>query len=279
MKATMTISKGGPGSGHRGHRGRPGKRGGGLPGTGYSFKPGTSDESNRWKAQDTRANTFINKGIGYFETATPEQRADLKDEIVTNISKGSGVEYETVNEMTSQWARSSNDSDMRSLSLQQAASEEFGVELSEWQQNSIDDRLGTREKFVQLVGEENLPLRLNSITDRATERQVLRTMYTQTQEQLRAAGFQPDDTITLFRGFDRDTVIKNRELTSYKGNAMESWSALRIIARSFGNTLITMDVPVKNIIGTCKTGFGCLKEAEFVIVGSLPGQEVFVLDV
>lgn len=36
VKGVITMSKGGPGSGHHGHRGRPGKRGGSLPGKGES---------------------------------------------------------------------------------------------------------------------------------------------------------------------------------------------------------------------------------------------------
>jgi len=35
--------------------------------------------------------------------------------------------------------------------------------------------------------------------------------------------------------------------------------------------ITTMSVPVRNILGTAKTGFGCLNEGEFVIFGTIPG--------
>lgn len=70
---------------------------------------------------------------------------------------------------------------------------------------------------------------------------------------------------------------KKGDVFDYNGNAIESWSASPNIARDFGRALM-MDVPVKNIVSSARTGLGCLSEGEFIILGSIPGQRVEVID-
>lgn len=315
MKAQIVL-KGGPGSGHRGHAGIPGKRGGSLPGTGggYSFRPGElpgkrGGEKNEEITQRVDRE-ILSKGLPssrkrqnvyVWEGVTHQERADVKDDIITSLSTESGVNYNTTNDIVGQWAMTSNDTDYRSLSLQEAASEEFNVPLSGWQQQTIARQHASEYKMELLEADpplsfdqmsqaikQKFPIvedpysvmswRMNKpITSRENERAVLRTMYNQTQETFRKAGFQPDDVITLYRGYNSGLVLQQYKPASYQGNAMESWSISSKVAYNFGKTVIAMNVPVRNIVGTCRTGFGCLEEGEFVVIGSIPGQEALVM--
>lgn len=278
MKAVVTL-KGGPGSGHRGHAGREGKRGGSLPGSGVSqsFRPGSPVPKGSLE-NDERAQALFHIGVpeGWI-LAKEHTRQQVKDQIVTNISKESGVEYAKVNEMIGKWADTSNDNDGKALSMQQAASEEFDVSLSDWQQGKIDRRATQIQLFGEGPGDR-------PILPRDQERSVLRTMYNQTQETLASAGYKPGDTIRLYRGYDFGTTPPSKgTVMNYQGNAMESWSFSLAIARTFAESksldsiVVGMDVPIENVIGCAKSGFGCLNEGEFVIVGSIPGNTVRIL--
>ena len=94
-----------------------------------------------------------------------------------------------------------------------------------------------------------------------------------------------NDTITLYRGVRLPTSeVKGWSKGSHVpviGNALESWSAGSLIARNFAGSgtggggitsvVLAMDVPVKMIVGTARTGFGCLLEGEAVILGNMGG--------
>lgn len=56
---------------------------------------------------------------------------------------------------------------------------------------------------------------------------------------------------------------------------LTSWSADRTIAEEFASTtpgsfLYAIEVPVSWVIGSARTGFGCLHEFEFVLLGPEP---------
>jgi len=105
-----------------------------------------------------------------------------------------------------------------------------------------------------------------------TQRKFIRAMYENTQERL---GAYAGDTVELYRG------VKNSDMESgiarYYGNAIESWSMSKIVTRDFaredGDVILQAVVPIKNIVGTARTGFGCLMEGEFVII---PGNDAIV---
>ena len=42
------------------------------------------------------------------------------------------------------------------------------------------------------------------------------------------------------------------------------------------NVMLSMEVPVNRIVGTSRTGFGCLTEGEFVILGSVFGDNATI---
>lgn len=105
-------------------------------------------------------------------------------------------------------------------------------------------------------------------------KKILSAMYEHTQKVLAEQGYKPDDEITLFRGFtgSKDNRVPDDSLmkeVTVHGNAMESWSMDVHTAMSFGDTVLATKVKIKDIVGTCATGYGCLNEKEIVVKGGL----------
>lgn len=368
------------------HPGRPGERGGSLP-RGADLVNGAKEcESHPGDKLSLKASNALNKQItdmiwmpdhdadlsSHWESVTMADRSRCKDVIVTQLSQQTGIPKGIVNDFIRTWAGSSNDTSMRSLSVQQAISEEFGVPLSKWQQGQIvaaqekvdqlherrvsdnyeylnnlhnmmtgtsgmyDDAKNKIDNLYQEYGTfpytfaglsdthpedvarmvdigvpEDMTKLANAManfegskdpTDSAVlpidqSRQLVRQMYDNTQQALAEQGLQPDDTITLYRGFNfveekipTDPIkhlayidmLKNgdepdvvaypqsaiNKVVGYKGNAAESWSASSSVAQTFGANVVGISVPVKNILSTAGTGFGCVNEGEFVVLGN-----------
>jgi hypothetical protein len=202
------------------------------------------------------------------------------------------------NDLVHQWAISANDTDMRSLSLQQMVSEQFDVPLSEWQEGRVAEmaRLKTFDKgygpevqshktFAEWAGEQHgLP---PDVGEQAA-RGMLQRMYDRTQEQFLAAGISE---VTLYRGISRDAMLdafpEPRVLTDpavpvrlTESNAVESWSFSPTVAEKFAHSgeglVIAATIPVRQILSTFSTGFGCSNEAEVIVLGSLTPINAYV---
>lgn len=308
--------KGGAGSGNWGHTGRPGLvggsggRGGGFVagGVGATFAhennaiadamlsanvviPPTEREielamktgASREEAIEQLSNEY---SVGDWETASDGSRSAAKRAIILELSQRTGIPEEEVSNFIKQWAHSSNDSDMRSLALQKDAADELGIPMSKWQQTQYENVEIRARDQAKLYGEdfnaESFP-NLNPLLPSNQQRALVREMYNYTQEQLKTQGdLNPGESIRLYRGVGiPDTKLVHGDHVNYQGNALESWSVSPDIANKFakeahGGVLIQMDVPVSNIVGTAKTGFGCLYEGEYVVVGNIPGQEAYV---
>jgi hypothetical protein len=337
-KKNTLILKGGAGSGHHGHLGRAGKRGGSLPSKGGAsvaqrepetqsgssggrFEPGSTPTKRNDLGQpveEEQLHALLGKGLpelthvdltGFNEQELLEAkwrysvdgtRKNAARAAAKELAEDSGVSEEVTGDMIYQWAETSNDSDMRSLSIQQAASEEFDVPLSNFQKASlqrVEERLNVNIDSIIMANpaqsRENARSiaisqdeRFRSIAPREQERAVLRAMYNNTQARLAAEGYKPNDRVTLYRGFapknsSSDDSYSFGEHVNYQGNAIESWTVSRSTANGFGTTVggitLAMEVPVRNIIGTGRSGFGTLWEGEFVVFGSLEGQVVEVV--
>ena len=318
-----SIMFGGPGSGHHGHSGRKGKRGGSAPSRG-NMSPTVG-------GADKAAVGFLDRGD--VDPMNTGGAGKVKDSIVQELADRTGLPYEDVNEVIKQWAHSANDEDYRSLSLQEAISEEFGIPLSPWQKERAED-LGSAwrvseerdliKEYVALdkemkvtpflsrytpeyegsrrqeIGDRMFELR-NKARDlgitqqfttvyqrshvlshrddpRGDTRKIVRAMYNHTQEELSKAGIKD---VVLFRGKEpgwKDTAGQPmRKGMDFKivSNAASSWTAAPEIAVGFGD-VITARVPAKRILGTARTGFGCLRELEYVVLGG--GDDTVTLD-
>lgn len=291
-------------------------------------------------------------------------RGALKDTLVKRISEETGIPYETVNKAIGEWANTSNRSH-EIYSLQQAATEEFGVKFGKWQSNyfnkleEVNDlvlkieavRLNSnaqRDNIIDYIREnyglgstrdvfilyedyrsgsrlfntddpkdaelERMFSEMNeldaeyskltakkakmeesgdgsifsttswidkvTITSRENERKILRSMYEETQRQLKAYDLKE---VVLYRGIrnaDRAITSKSGSEINYKGNAMESWSIWPGVARAFSENngvILAIKVPIENILATPMTGFGCYREGEFVVLDNIPGTTATVI--
>jgi len=69
--------------------------------------------------------------------ASDNTRSLVKDGLVNDLSKLNGLPYDLNNKFVAQWMYTANDDTVASLSIQEAISEEFGVELSDWQKAKV----------------------------------------------------------------------------------------------------------------------------------------------
>lgn len=266
----IPVSKGGPGSGHHGHAGRPGQRGGSAASGGAGVvSPMQAPEYEGSESWSDRMYAHLSSRLPVpedfdeeevqemsWDDAEIEVCAEVKREIVEQLSEMTGISESDVNTFVHQWAETSNDRDMRSLAIQRDAAEEFNVPLSEWQQGLLREVKG------------------ESLLSEIQQRKLLRAMHENTQKQLSEAGFKPNETVRLYRGFKTDDLNwKNGDVLPYKGNSIESWSVSPDLAREFGYVFVA-DIPIKSILSTARSGFGCLNEGEMVVFGSVSGSKV-----
>jgi hypothetical protein len=304
--------KGGPGSGFFGHAGRPGEVGGSQPegaraapeeagGIPQTWKPGTVpgeiDVTGARKSNDFLVDGLtmkfpgsdISEPLAEWDNAPLETRAQAKDEIVRALVEKTGLDYETVNAFVQRWSGTAANHDMRALDMQLRASEVFGVPL----RPSVLDRMAEiqslRESFVPMEGgiagtPEGTPEWFTweelgvPVEDQRT---FLRGMYDLTQERLQGAGYQPGETIKLYRGTSFGTGAETGDILEIAGNPLQSWTSSRGIGEFFAagranGGVFAMDVPIETIVGTARSGFGALKEAEFVIMGADVGHTAMV---
>lgn len=163
-----------------------------------------------------------------------------------------------------QWAETSGDGSPDSVMLQAAANKEFKLGATYTGQfqtrgadrSVVDDRLRKHGPLLQSF---------------------LRTMYDHTQAELKKADIE---YVTLYRGFSLSstkekglsTVNKAGEFVDVLMQPMSSFSTNFDTAQGFGGTstssfVMGVRVHRSQIIGTARTGFGCLNEHEWVLLG------------
>ena len=230
------------------------------------------------------AERFIEDGLISIEGKSIRQvsngeRGRIKDQIGSELSNDTGIDYDTVNSVIRQWSETSNDSDPNSLAVQQEASKMFGSPLSSWQQAQIADfekNGGMAYINGSLVDLPAGPVE-PTMASRAQIRSILNAMYENTQTRLAEAGFP--EYITLRRGVSQVSMPIGTKQNVYT-NTLSSFTSSTGITPlfSYGGVVIEMQIPRSRILSTARTGLGCLAEAEFVIIGNNTGagDEVYV---
>jgi hypothetical protein len=164
-----------------------------------------------------------------------------------------------VNSMVKLWAQTSNDNNPRSLAMQLAAQDEFGLkDTYPWPadptlQANVDEEYSKHGDF---------------------HRSFLRAMHNNTQDWAKANGITH---LRLRRG------VKSPPPGTHSGygagapgvgtemqvqlRPMSSFSSSMTIAKRFGFYRMESVVPVEWVIGTAATGFGCHGEYEWVVLG------------
>jgi hypothetical protein len=201
-------------------------------------------------------------------------------------SSDKSVREEAVSTIVSMWAGTSNDSNPQSLAIQDAAEKEFGLQDTKgW---DTHDTISAGEK--NLVAEHG-----------AVYQDVLRAQYNDTQQMFKDQGIS---SITLYRGQSVEptdlnpTVSTSSEpyrpsetskMDTVQMRPMSSWSASYSTAADFTTNgpasndpyaglnpgyVMTAQVPVSQIMSCPRTGFGCLNEHEFVVLGNVKSVSV-----
>ena len=309
---SQDIALGGPGSGNWAHVGRPGHRGGSqsnqtvmtirrgmdwkerqqaAKGKGADRSPRRTaitdvyfgspfeagDEYNRYShhsGMEALRNGGVDVLVDPKDFDNDGTRGNVKDELVSELARLSGEDYDSVNAIIGQWAHSSNDEKYESLSIQEAISDELEVDLSDWQKGKISylAEKGRTGSIYHVLGSVPEP--------HEKTRGVIRAMYDLTQAHFKKLGIKE---VVLFRGVSTKVETKYEDLefgdvVQWKGNSAESWSVTYSTAKSFAGysgIIISARVPVSRILSTARTGFGCLDEEEMVILGNI-GQEDYV---
>lgn len=241
------------------------------------------------------------QGLDYYELLHMNPGAgDIKNAIATTLQKKTGLSYNFPNGFLKQWAQTSNDTDLRALSVQERASKLFNSPLSPWQKQQLASVYKSRRDelawaaipghnpnisgtslylFEAQVGEEKAIQYID---------QLLQATYEMTQESFAKEGITE---VVLYRGIAVDetqlaamgykTKFPQRGEVLRKSNilrnAMESWTSDPGTASSFSGMMssahgkqyrlmVQIRVPVEDIYSTAISGQGCYNEHEFILL-------------
>lgn len=186
------------------------------------------------------------------------ESAYIKDTLVTDLAKRSGLEYGQVNDWVKSWAQSAQSPE--AMQLHYAASKEFDFKIPSYIARKMKE-YGTDREYGYSLNEA---------------KKLVKAMYDSTQERLASMGYGPDDEIPLFRGVRRTQgALKKYPLTNdtylYSGSPLESWTHSTYTAKQFAKGIkgvISMKVKRKNIFSTALTGIGCFNEGEVIVLGA-----------
>jgi hypothetical protein len=184
-----------------------------------------------------------------FEGSTPEYRqAALNMEVSRRIQ---------------QWASTSGDTATPAIVMQMAAAEEFGLSAHPAPRTTLSEYEKIREKYY-------------AYPTGAFYRRFLRVQYEHTQAEFAKAGITH---VSVYRGmrfgYDAPEWAKaDGEAKRPQLQPINSWATSRAQARKFATNygmgynavIFEATVPVELVLGSARTGFGCLNETEIVIM-------------
>lgn len=234
---------------------------------------------------DKLARNFIIRGD---DVTSGVVRREAKETIMYELQARTGLSADDIRDAIHQWAMTSNDNDWASLEFQRIVHEMFGVDLSDWQKEQIAYMMREYEK---IPGADNLWVDRYGImkstvsghgyaTGDEAMRAFIQEMYNFTQKELTDANLS---SVTLYRGvkfssqeaYNAVASVPKGSPVSIIGNAMESWSTSPDIAEGFaslghyGGVVFKSTFSKERILGTARTGFGCLSEHEWVVIGNI----------
>lgn len=190
-----------------------------------------------------------------------------------------------------EWALSSGDSRLDPVLMQRAIKEEFGT-TGDYLVRGDSAHL-TREQVDASYAQKG-----------EWYRRVAREMYNNTQDAFKAEGIThvsvyrgmqftgvtpPEWARTKFTAAETAAIEQkpgayvnsfvaskdNPRLVQPELQPANSWSSSEAVSKKFGDTMFRAEIPVEQIIGSARTGFGCLNEKEFVVFDSVGLIELY----
>lgn len=173
-----------------------------------------------------------------------------------------------ISSMIQNWAGTSNDTSVKSLTTQEAAIEEFGLskdDVAPWKmQPDIASKVG-------IALAEHGP----------AVRAFLRAQYEATQADLKERNITH---VNMYRGmkftsgmapewYQHEDTIKSAKIGTPPLRPLSSWSISPTTANQFSGggghkVVLKTEVPVESILSWPRSGFGCLNEQEFVTLAA-----------
>lgn len=166
------------------------------------------------------------------------------------INESEFISREISKRLVSTWASTSADNHPLAIKMQHAIAKEFGLSAAKTAHFAIGDT------FTNPLHEK-------------IARAFARAMYDNTQKQFREAGITH---LTLYRGMNVKTTSSMGDVVFGFDTMIlqpaSSFSASPSTAFSFaGEMVMSVRVPISEVLGTARTGYGCLNESEFVLLG------------
>lgn len=173
--------------------------------------------------------------------------------------------YDDVNMRIATWANTAGDSKPTALLMQHAVKDEFGLKADWGQRFLVQNAVGVQGHYKG--GPDQLLKDVTGAYPKVEDwyRRVVRVQYENTQEELKAAGIKE---VAVWRGMKVPTSLSWAVAGEHRVplQPANSWTTNKSIASRFGRTYLKATFPAALILGTARTGFGCLNEEEFVIM-------------
>lgn len=249
--------------------------------------------ASRAAAQSARqAKPFLNPSTDHYarQNAKDNIMRTLSDRVENNPAWQRAVQYmqanknlyysdvqnatasqQSVSQVIQTWAGSSDSDVVLSQVVQRAATEEFGLSDPASSMRRASPHL--KERVNDMYSEIGPGVRV-----------LLREMYNHTQEQLAAAGMKE---VTLYRGMGNGPsgVMEAKQYgkpVQIKLQPASSFASDPDVARRFAGSgqraaIYATTVPASRVLGTARTGFGCLHETEFVVLGEGKGDTAWAV--
>lgn len=165
-----------------------------------------------------------------------------------------------VSDLVQAWAGTSGDASKIPVALQKTAAKMWNIPASSMQHLSANDAY-----FMRQVDD------LIAMNGEAYEA-FLRHMYENTQEMFRTLGVTEVDVVRAVYGHDTPGLARKKsgDLASVSLQPMSSFAITAANGSNFGPVWMYSKVPVDWIIGTARSGYGCLGEWEVVVLGKGP---------
>lgn len=200
-----------------------------------------------------------------WEDATPQQRAEWLSDRYVRYALTSGYVH--------QWAIAATDAHVLSLATQMAVAAEFGLP-DEVRNNWGEGGFGG---FGETARQDARDL-LGRSEEAGALRALVRANYDATQKGLSKARIQrvlvtrgvvtrPPEVPTEAPIFGIKIMKGDKWKGRTRSNPISSWTIARSVARSFGDYLITTEVPASHVFSTAMYGLGCMSESEVILLG------------